>query len=125
MILHVFRYLIVKDMFLGDKSGPFQSEQECVACPYQLGVLAVLCGLDKDGVTIYFHYNHYVLVASKRLGGELASLVGEHGFAYHVRLGVHIMHFLAIEMGGVACFQWCHLSFGGPYVFLVWFRWRF
>jgi hypothetical protein len=115
VILHVFRYPIVEDMFLGDNAGPFQLEQECVVCSYYLGILAVLHGLDKDGVTIGFHQ----LVASKRLGGELASLVGEFGFVYHVCLGVHIVHFLAVEVGGDACFQWRRLCFGGPYVFFL------
>ncbi len=51
-----------------------------------------------------------------RLDEELACLVGEHGCAYHVCLGVHAVHFLAVEVGGVTCFQRCHLYFGGPYV---------
>ena len=59
-------------MFLGDNAHLFQSEQECVVCPYQLGNLVVLHGLNKDGVAIDFHHDHDVLVASKRLGGELA-----------------------------------------------------
>jgi hypothetical protein len=109
VILHVFGYLIVKDMFLGDNAGPFQLEQECDACPYHLGVLAVLHGLNEDGVAIDFQHNHDVLVAPKRSGGELAGMVGEHGFAYHVRLGVHAAHYLAVEVGGVACFQWHRL----------------
>jgi hypothetical protein len=66
-------------------------------------------GLDKDGVAINFHHNHEVLVATKRLGGELADLVREHGFAYHVCLDVQVR--------GVACFQWHCLCFGGPYIF--------
>ncbi len=107
-------------MFLGDNVGLFQSEQECVVCPYHLGVLAVLHGLNKDGLTIDFHHNHDVLVASERLGGELAGLFREHGFAYHVRLGVHVAHFLAVEVGDVACFQWRCLCFGGPYIFSRW-----
>jgi hypothetical protein len=104
-------------MFLGDNAHLFQSEQECVVCPYQLGNLVVLHGLNKDGVAIDFHHDHDVLVASKRLGGELAGLVGEHCFAYHVHLGVHVVHFLAVEVEGVACFQWRRLCFGGPYIF--------
>ncbi len=36
---------------------------------------------------------------------------------YHVRLGVHVVHFLAMEVGGVACFQLRRLCFCGPYVF--------
>ncbi len=114
MILHVFRYFIVKDKFLRDNAGPFQSEQKHVVRLYHLGVLAVLHGLKEDGVAINFHHNHDVLVASKRLDGELAGLVGEHGFAYHIRLGVHVAHFLAVEVGGAACFQRCRLCFGGP-----------
>jgi hypothetical protein len=43
-------------------------------------------------------------------------LIGEHGFVYYKRFGVHVAHLLAVEVGGVACFQWCRLSFGGPYV---------
>jgi len=103
-------------MLLGVNAGPFQLEQECVICLYHLGVLEVLHGLNEDGVAINFNHNHDVLVASKRLGGELAGLVREHGFAYHVRLGVHVAHLLAMEVGGVACFQQCRLNFGGPYV---------
>ena len=36
--------------------------------------------------------------------------------SYHVRLGIHVAHFLAVEVGGVACFQWCCFNFDGPYV---------
>jgi hypothetical protein len=72
VILHVFRYFVVEDMFLGDNAGPSQSEQECIVCPYHLGVLAVFHGLNEDGIAINFHHNRDVLVASKRLGGELA-----------------------------------------------------
>ncbi len=68
------------------------------------GVLAVLHGLDKDGIAIGFHHNHDVLVASKRSGGELAGLIGEHSFEYHVHLGVHVVHFLVVEVGGFICF---------------------
>jgi hypothetical protein len=68
VILHVFRYLIVEDMFLGVNVGSFQSEQECVVCPYHPGVLAVLHGLDKDGVAIDFHHNHDVLIRSRKQG---------------------------------------------------------
>jgi hypothetical protein len=39
-------------MFLGDNVGPFQLEQECVICPYHLGILAVLHGLDEDDIAI-------------------------------------------------------------------------
>ncbi len=67
VILCAFRYLIVKDMFLGDYAGSFQLEQECVVCPYHLGILAALHGFDKDGIAIDFHHNHDVLVATKRL----------------------------------------------------------
>ncbi len=116
MILHVVRYLVAKDMFLGDNAGPSESEQECVVCPYHLSILAVLHGFNKDGVAVNFHHNHDVFVATKRLDGELACLVGEHGFAYHVHLGVHVADLLAMEVGGVACFQQCCLNFGGPYV---------
>jgi hypothetical protein len=116
VILHVFRYLIAEDMFLGDNAGLFQLEQEWVVCPY-LGVLAVLHGLDKDGFANNFHHNHDVIVDSKRSDGELSGLVGEHGFAYHVRLGVHFAHFFTVEVEGVACFQWRRLCFGRPYIF--------
>ncbi len=116
VIFHVFGYLIVKDMFLRDNTGLFELEQECVLCPYHLGILAVLHEINKDGIAVYFYHNHDVLVTTKRLGGELACLVGEHGFAYHVRLGVHVVHLLAMEVGGAACFQWCCLKFGGPYI---------
>ncbi len=37
--------------------------------------------------------------------------------SYHVRLGIHVVHFLAVEVGGVACFQRRRLFFGGPYIF--------
>ncbi len=104
MILNVFRYLIVEDMFLATNAGPFESEQEGVVCLYHLGVLAVLHGLDKDGIAVNLHHNHDVFVATKTSDRELACLVEEHGFAYHVRLGVHIVHLLAVEVGGVACF---------------------
>jgi hypothetical protein len=60
--------------------------------------------LKEDGVAIDSHHDHDVLVASKRLDGEMAGLVGEHGFAYHVHLGVHVAHFLAMEVGGDAGF---------------------
>ncbi len=92
------------------------SEQECVVCPYHLGILAVLHGFNEDGIAVDFHRNHDVFVATKRLDGELACLVGEHGFAYHVHSSVHIAYLLAIEVGGVACFQRCCLNFGGPYI---------
>ncbi len=65
VILHVLRYLIVKDMFLGDNAGPFESEQECVICPYHLGILAVLHGFDKDGIPVDFRHNHDVFVSTK------------------------------------------------------------
>ncbi len=103
-------------MFLWDNAGPFELEQECVVCPYHLGILAVFHEFHEDGVAVNFHHNHDVFVATKRSDGELACLVGEHGFAYHVHLGVHIANLLAVEVGGVACFQWCCLNFGGPYV---------
>jgi hypothetical protein len=104
-------------MFLGDNAGLFQSEQECIVCPHHLGVLVVLHGLDKDAVPVDFYDKHDVLFASKRSVGELAGFVREHGFAYHVHLGVHVAHFLAMEVGGVTCFKQCHLCFCGPYSF--------
>jgi hypothetical protein len=73
-------------------------------------------GFNKDAVAVDFHHNHEVFVATKRSDGELACLVGEYGFAYHVCLGVHIAYLLAVEVGGVACFQRCWLNFGGPYI---------
>ncbi len=39
VILHVFGYLIVEDMFLGDNASLFESEQECVVCSYHLASL--------------------------------------------------------------------------------------
>ncbi len=114
--LHVFRYLVVKDMFLGDNAGSFELVQECLVCLYHLGILAVLHVFNKDGIAVDFHHNNYVFVATERLDGVLACLVGEHGFAYHERLGVHIANLLAVEMGGVACFQRCCLNFGGLYI---------
>jgi hypothetical protein len=87
-------------MFLWDNPGPFESKQECVVCLYHLSVLAVLHGLmgsiDENGVPVNFHHNHDGLVAMKRLDGELACLVGEHGFTYHVHLGVQVAHLLAM-----------------------------
>jgi hypothetical protein len=79
-------------------------------------LFAVLHGFNKDGVAADFHHDHDVFVVAKRLDGELACLVGKHGFLCHVRLGVHIAYFLAVEVGGVECFQQCCLHFGGPYV---------
>ncbi len=116
VILHVFRYLIVKDMFLGDNAGLFESEQECVVYPYHFGILAVFHGFNEDGAAVDFYHNHDVFVAMKRSDGESTCLVGGHGFMYHVHLGVQIADLLAMEVGGVACFQWCCLNFGGPYV---------
>jgi hypothetical protein len=107
VILYVFRYLIVKDIFLGDNASLFELEQECVVCPYHLGILTVLFGFNKDSVAVHFHHNHDVFVAMKRSVGELACLAGDHGFAYHVRLGVHIAYLLAVEVGGVAPLVWC------------------
>jgi hypothetical protein len=97
-------------MFLGDNAGPFELKQECIVCLFHLGILAVLHGLDEDGIAVDFHHNHDVLVAMKRSDGELACLVGEHGFAYHVHLGVHVAHFLAVEMGGVTYFNGAALA---------------
>jgi hypothetical protein len=37
-----------------------------------------------------FHHNHNVLVALLRTRRELTCLIGEHGFAYHVHLGVDV-----------------------------------
>jgi hypothetical protein len=116
VILYVFRYLIVKDMFLGDNAGPFELEQKCVVCPYRLSIPAVLHGFNEDGVAVDFHHNHDVFVAMTRWDGELACLVGDHGFAYHVCLGVHITNLLAVEVGGVAWFQRYCPNFGGQYV---------
>ncbi len=116
VILHVVRCLVVKDMFLGGNASPFGLEQECVVCPYHLSILAVLHGFHEDGVAVDFHHNHDVFVSTKRLNRELACLVREYGFAYHVHLGLHIANLLAVEVGGVACFQQCCLNFGGPYV---------
>ncbi len=123
MIFQVVRYFVVKDMFLGGNAGRFESEQECVACLYHLGILAVLHGFHEDGVAVDFHHNHDVFDSTKRSDGELACLVREHGFAYHVRLGVHIANLLAVEVGGVACFQRCCFNFLVDCMFfLVWFR---
>ncbi len=116
VILHVVRYLVVKDMFLGGNAGPFELEQECVVCPYYLSIFAVLHGFHKDGVAVNFYHNHDVFVSTKRSDGELACLVRKHGFAYHVCLCVHIANLLAVEVGGVTCFQQCCLNFGGPYI---------
>ncbi len=116
VILHVVRYLVVKDMFLGGNARLFELEQECVVCPYNLGILAVLHGFHEDGVAVNFYHNNDVFVTTKRLDGELACLVREHGFAYHVHLGVHITNLLAVEVGDAACFWWFCLNFGGPYV---------
>ncbi len=116
VILHVFRHLIVKEMFLGDNAGLFESEQECVVCLYHFVIFAVLHRFNEDGVAVNFHHDHDVFVAMKRSDGELACLVGKRGFLCHVRLGVHIVYFLAVEVGDVACFQRCRPHFGGPYI---------
>ncbi len=91
-------------MLLWDNACALQSYQECIVCSYHFLILAALHWLNKDGVTVDFHHDHYVLVASLRLRGELACLIGEHGFTYHVCLGVDILSFLTTELGGVACF---------------------
>ena len=70
-----------------------------------LVILAALHGFNEYGVAVDFHHNHGVLVASLRTHGELACLIGEHGFAYHVCFGVHVTHFLTVELGGVASLQ--------------------
>ncbi len=74
-------------------------------------------GFNEDGIAVDFHHNHDEFVAPKRSDEELTCLVGEHGFVYHVRLGVHIVYLCAVEVGGVTCFQRCSLNFGGPYIF--------
>jgi hypothetical protein len=102
-------------MFHGDNASPFELEQECV-CPYHFSIFVVFHGFNKDGVAVDFHHAHDVFVAAKRLDGELACLVGKRGFSCHVHLGVHIAYFLAVEVGGVVCFQQCCLHFGGLYV---------
>jgi hypothetical protein len=66
-------------------------------------ILALLHGFNEDGVAVDFHHNHDAFVATERLDRELADLIGKHGFAYHVRLGVHIVYLLAVEVGGIAC----------------------
>ncbi len=69
VILHVFRYLIIKDMFLEDNASPLELEQECVACPYHFGILVVLHGFNKDSVPVYFHHNMmYLLPQRDRMG---------------------------------------------------------
>jgi hypothetical protein len=103
-------------MFLGDNAGPFEMEQECIVCPYHFIIFVVLHGFNRDGIAVNFYHDHDVFVAAKRLDGELACLVGKRSFLYHVRLGVHIAYFLAVEVGGVACFQQYCLHFDGPYV---------
>jgi hypothetical protein len=65
VILHVFRYLVVKDIFFGDNAGPFELEQEYVVCPYHLGMLVVLYGFNKDGVAASFYHNHDVLLPQR------------------------------------------------------------
>jgi hypothetical protein len=76
----------------------------------------ILHGFNEDGVAVNFHHDHDVFVTAKRSDGELVCLVGKRGFSYHVHLGVHIAYFPAMEVGDVACFQWCGLHFGGPYI---------
>jgi hypothetical protein len=80
---------------------PVSVRAECLVCLCHLGILLVLHGLDKDIIAINFHHNYDVLVSLERSDGELAGLVGEHGLAYHVCLGVHIAHFFS--HGGVRC----------------------
>ena len=74
------------------------------------------CGSSEYGVTVDFHYNHDVLVALLRTCGELACLIGEHGFVYHVCFGVDVAHFLTVELGGVASLQRRCFGFGGAHV---------
>ncbi len=83
---------------------------------YHFLILAALHGLNKDGIAVDFHHNHDVLVASLRTRRELTCLIGEHGFVYHVRLGVDVSNFLTVELGGVASFQRRCFSFGGAHV---------
>ena len=84
---------------------------------YHFLVLAALHGLNDDGVAVDFHHNHDVLVASLRMCRELTCLIGEHGFTYPVCLGVDILHFLLMELGGVTSFQRCCFGFGGAHIF--------
>jgi hypothetical protein len=73
--------------------------------PYHFVIFAVLLGFNKDGIAVDFHHDHDVFVAAKISDEELACLVGKQGFLCHVRLGVHIAYFLAVEVGGVTCLQ--------------------
>ncbi len=82
---------------------------------YHFLILAALHGLNKDDIALNFHHNHDVLVALLRTHRELTCLIGEHGFAYHVRLGVDVSNFLTVELGGVASFQRRCFSFGGAH----------
>ena len=90
--------------------------------PYHLCILATFHGLDKDGIAVDFDHHHDVFVAALRMCRELARLVREHGFAYLVCFGVYMAYFLAMELRGVACFEWDRSFFGGVYFFLVWFN---
>jgi hypothetical protein len=122
VILHVVRYLVVKDIFVGGTSGPFELVQECIICPYHLGILAVLHGFHVDGVAVNFCHNHDVFVSRKRLDGESACLVREHGFVYHVRLGVHIANLLAMMVVVLHVSSSVALTLVDLTFFLVWFR---
>jgi hypothetical protein len=70
-------------------------------------ILAALHGFNEYGVAVDFYHKHDVLVALLRTRGELACLIGEHGFAYHVYFGVDVAHFLTVELGGAASLQRC------------------
>ncbi len=58
----------------------------------------------------------WALKAPLRTSRELAHLVGEHGLRNPVRFSLYIAYFLAMELRGVACFEWNWSFFGGVYV---------
>ena len=103
-------------MLLGNNACSLQSWQECVVRAYHFLILAALHGFNKYGVAVDFHHNHDVFVASLRTRGELACLVGEHGFAYHGCVCVDLAHFLTVELGGVTSLQRRQFGFGGAHV---------
>ena len=110
--------VFIEYVFLWDNACLFQSVEEHVICPYHLCIFAIFHGFDKDGIAVDFDHHHDVFVASLQACRELACLVREHGFAYLIRFGAYIVYFLAMELRGVACFEWDRLFVGGAYVFL-------
>jgi hypothetical protein len=124
VILHIFGYLIVEDMFLGDNAGPFELEQEFVVCLYHLGNLAVLHGLDRDGITVDFYLTMiYLLPQRDRMGNWPV---------WPSNMVLPIMYFSVYTSHNFLPWRWeLHVSNGATLTlvdrtfFLVWFRYPF